>query len=43
MKMRILAAVVLLPLLLVVLIALPPIFTGIMMAGVSAVAAFELL
>ena len=43
MRMRLLAAVILLPLLLVVLIALPPIFTGILMAGVSAVAAFELL
>ena len=43
MKTRILAAVVLLPLLLIVLIALPPIVTAIMLAGMCAVAAFELL
>ena len=43
MKIRIMAAAVLLPLLLVVLIALPPIGTGIMLAAMSAVAAIELL
>lgn len=43
MKIRILAAAVLLPLLLIVLIALPPVFTGILLAAMCAVAAFELL
>ena len=43
MKTRILASVVLLPLLLVVLIALPPIYTAILLAAMSAVAAYELL
>lgn len=43
MKTRILAAVVLLPLLLVVLIVLPPFFTGLMLSVMGAIAAFELL
>ena len=43
MKTRILASVVLLPLLLAVLIALPPIYTAILLAAMSAVAAYELL
>lgn len=43
MKTRVIAAVVLLPLLLVVLMALPPIFTAILLAAMSAVAAYELL
>ena len=43
MKTRVVAAVALLPLLLVVLIALPPVFTAILLAAMSAVAAYELL
>ncbi len=43
MKVRIIAAFSLLPLLLVVLIVLPPIFTAILLAAMGAVAAYELL
>ena len=43
MKTRIIAAAVLLPLLLIVLIALPPVCTGVLVAAMSAVAAYELL
>ena len=43
MKTRVIAAAVLLPLLLIILIALPPVFTGILLALMCAVAAFELL
>lgn len=43
MKTRIIAAAVCLPLLLIILIAMPPVFTGIMLAGMCAVAAVELL
>ncbi len=43
MKLRIITAVVLLPLLLIVLIVLPPLFTALLMMGVCAVAAYELL
>ena len=42
-KTRVIAAVVLLPLLLLVLMALPPIFTAVLLAAMSAVAAYELL
>ncbi len=43
MKTRVIAAAVLLPLLLVVLIALPPVVAGILLAFACAVAAYELL
>ena len=43
MKMRLIAAVVLLPLLLIVLLVLPKIFTVILMGALSAIASFELL
>lgn len=43
MKLRILTSVVALPLLLVVLIVLPPLFTGLLMMAMCAVAAYELL
>ena len=43
MKTRIIAAVALLPALLVVLLFLPPIFTAILLSAMSAVAAYELL
>lgn len=42
-KIRILAAVVLLPLLLIILILLPPLFTGILLSVMCAIAAYELL
>lgn len=43
MKTRIIAAAVLLPVLLVILIALPPVYTAVLLAAMSAVAAYELL
>lgn len=43
MKTRIIAAAVLLPMLLIILIALPPVCTGVLVAAMSAVAAYELL
>ena len=43
MKMRIIAAVVLLPLLLLVVLALPKIFTGILFGAIAAIGAYELL
>lgn len=43
MKMRIIAAAALLPLLLIILLVLPQIFTGILVGAMCAVAAYELL
>ncbi len=43
MKKRILTAVVALPLLLTILIVLPPVYTNVLLAAVSALAAYELL
>lgn len=43
MKTRILASVALLPLLLIVLIALPPLYTAILLGAMCAIAAYELL
>lgn len=43
MKTRIIAAGALLPVLLVILIALPPVFTAVLIAAMAAVAAYELL
>ena len=43
MKTRILASVALLPLLLIVLIFLPPVFTAILLGAMCAIAAYELL
>ena len=43
MKTRILVAVIGIPLLLIILLALPPIATGILVAGMAVIAVYELL
>ena len=43
MKTRIIAAVVLLPLLLIIVLALPKVFTAILFGVMAAIAAYELL
>ena len=43
MKVRIITSIITLPLLLVVLIVLPPLFTALLMMAMCAVAAYELL